>query len=224
MSVIDTLSNMRKKYLLIHLLLGLSALGFSQNFQTETEYLDSMIVVEYPALTSKYELLRLDTIHSTEVNYIRFWSDSQIITIAKNEKNEYSGELINLIEKLDLKKGSTIYTIENSKIFIDSIRARNDYLKAINLGLKSLPTESEIDGWKWLAMDGKTFTIETLISDDYKIRTYNSPESVNDTITFKKEILSIVNYFETSYKVEFEHFFNELPKGTYRIRNMLYLK
>jgi len=211
-----------KRLIIIHFIIIYSFSLYSQTDLTETKYLDSIIRSEYTFLTQKYDVLRLDTIESNELDYLRFWSEKQIITLRKNNLSIYSGEIINFIEKQVSKKNQYKTKTIKEKDIVSSNKTASCFMKLKELDFNKIPTGYELNDW--VAIDGVSYIFESITNGIYEIKIYSSPKLFDNSIIYKNKILELVDFFESNFKSEFNSFFNNLSRGKYVIINKVYNK
>lgn len=132
----------------------------------------------------------LDT--STAVDYIRIWTDGQVINIWQTvESGPLAGTLVTWAnESVSENETNTHRTFSKTKILnADTL----DDLKNLIMSTKilDLPTDGSISGWKQ-GLDGITYKIEHLTKNFYSFKTYWTPQ-VQDSLKEGQQVQSFID-------------------------------
>ena len=159
---------------------------------------------------------------SKELFYFRLWTSSQIVEVRTSDYTTFTSMIINFIQLDRLYDPNSRYnkTQKPKMIYIqsllDSASARKAY--GIIKTISTVPTQDSIQNWLG-GSDGTEYILEDLTPSRYRFREYWSPDSYSKTIPEAQQILSFIESFGSTLKLEESHknFFATLPNGNYSI-------
>jgi hypothetical protein len=155
---------------------------------------------------------------SSDISFDEFYrlsNSRQIIEVWKID-TIYGGQIINFTrtyvdhEDRERIKSKLIYDkvgfpADTSKIIFDKFKS-----------LDSIPDMDKINGWTD-GFDGETYSIESSTKKEYSLKSYWSPTAQEDSILYKNEIISFVDYIykELNLYRHYKIFTSNLPNGSY---------
>ena len=147
--------------------------------------------------------------------FYRLADSRQIIEVWKIDTN-YGGQVINYTrtyvayEEKGKKKSELLY----NKVSLSADTAKIIFTRFKSLD--SIPDMEKIKGWG-IGFHGVTYSIESSTKKEYSLKSYWTPTAQNDSILYKNEIISFVDYIYKDLNLYgyYEIFTSNLPSGSY---------
>jgi len=159
----------------------------------------------------KFDMIQIseDTVYD---EIYRFETEGQFIEITRKD-GVISSHVINYVYKY--KADNTDYSrpiFTKSIIQRDTSKMLYDRLQIFD----SIPDMTRIKGWN-RGHDGSNFTIESGTKEKYSLKSYWTPSVQNDSILFKNELISFVDFLLSLDSVNrtSQILMNQLKKGSY---------
>lgn len=163
--------------------------------------------------TKKLSLPLLDT--TSNVEYIRIWTNKQVIDIWQVENSNSSGKLTTWTDEyVSGNEEPTNRTfIKTKPLGSDTVRHLRELLTSSNILV--LPTDDSIAGWQQ-GFDGITYIIEHSTKDNYSFKSYWTPKAQD----FLKEAVQVQAFVDSTFslanaQVVWKEFSNEIPFESY---------
>jgi hypothetical protein len=178
----------------------------------------------YNTRTGKYQVLPTgDLKTSTNRFALKISFTNYIFEISSNKDNQFAGHLI--VFTSSYQEGdyngrfSQNYFTEHT---VSSDTARMIYDLFTREGIERIPTDKDIDGWRY-GFDGITYTVETTLDGNYSKKTYWTPSAFKEI----KEAVVLDHFFSDvkallQLQVKWDSFSSSLPRGkAYRYGSMM---
>lgn len=166
-----------------------------------------------------FELPKVNKSHFS--THFRISFTGQIIDLYSNNNSEFKGSLTNIAitnKKLNSsegqeQKGKTQFIFQVKPIDKQILsQVANHILKS---GQDSIPTDTLIKSWNKYFLHCNSIRFEFKINGEYSEQNFHCPWGQNDSLIYKKTIVSNYKYLlkELNLELLYRQFIDELPKG-----------